>query len=104
LDRPRDPGSRDRARGARSRRRARPAAGAALARRRRRDSDQPGGIEQLEDRVRPPEDRGSDELAAHQAEHVAVTRVAGSDPDAVAAGDSTHKWQEVLREAEDPGP
>ena len=43
--------------------------------------DEARGVEQLELRRRLAEDRVGDELAAREAEHVAVARVAGGDPE-----------------------
>src|SRR5206468_12738234 len=39
-----------------------------------------------------------------EAEDVSVTRIAGGDPYALVAGHRSNQWQQVLRQAEDPGP
>ena len=54
--------------------------------------------------ARLTEHRVRDELAAGETEHVAVPRVAGGDPEPVAAGHAADERQHVLREAEDAGP
>ena len=61
-------------------------------------------IEEVELGLAAPEHGLSDELAAREAEHVAVARVAGCDPHAVATGDRAGERQVVFRHAEDPGP
>jgi hypothetical protein len=53
-------------------------------------SQQPRGVEQLELRRRASEDRLRDELAAEQAEHVAVAGVAAREPRSFLARDPTH--------------
>ena len=135
LDRPRDPGSRDRARRARAAGRARPAVDRALTGRPALRGNGHGSAwhgdrftqHVIEGRGTPPRaahgaqpnragsnssssrralarDRVGDELAAGEAEDVAVTRVAGGDPDAVAAGHPPGERQHVRRRAPDPGP
>ena len=59
--------------------------------------EQPRRIEQLELWRRRAEDRLRDELAAGEAQHVAVARVAGGDPDAVPARDPADEREAVLR-------
>ena len=51
-----------------------------------------------------PEHRRRDQLAAGEAEHVAVTRVAAGHPDVVEPRDATDDRQEVHHHAEDAGP
>src|SRR5713101_5263473 len=66
--------------------------------------EQPGRSEELERNVIPCEDRRRDELAAHEAENVAVARIAGGDPRAVVTGDSPDERKQILRQPEDPSP
>jgi hypothetical protein len=63
-------------------------------------SEQPGGVEQVEVGRVATEDRVRDQLAAHESEHHAVTRVAGAHPEPVLAGHATHDRHEVRYEAE----
>src|SRR5205085_1592925 len=60
--------------------------------------------EQLQQRVRLTEHRLRDEVAAHEAEDVAVTRVAAGDPRVLVTGHAADDRQEVEDEPEDPGP
>jgi hypothetical protein len=51
-----------------------------------------------------PEHRLRDELAAHQAEYVAVAGVAAGNPDVLLAGNAADDREEIHHQAEQTGP
>ena len=80
LHGPRDPGPRDRPRGAAQVGRDGPPPARAVDG--VSDAEQPGGLEEVEQRIAVAEDRPGDEAAAREAEDVAVAGVAAGDPGA----------------------
>src|SRR2546425_13283567 len=62
------------------------------------------GVEHVEQRMHVVEHRFRDQIAACEAEHVAVTGVAARDPHAVGAGHAAGERQVVAHDAEDAGP
>src|SRR5207247_563688 len=67
-------------------------------------AEQPGRLEQRQQGRLASQDRLCDQLAAHEAERVAVSRVAAGDPDPLPAGKRPDHGQEVEHEPEDPCP
>src|SRR5262249_37761352 len=70
----------------------------------RSSAEEPGRIEKCELRHFVSEDRVGDELAAEEAENIAVARVATRDPDLVFTRHTPDDRQEVHDQAEKAGP
>src|SRR5262245_61028855 len=67
-------------------------------------NEQTLGVEELQHRLLPAENRRRDELAAHEPQHVPVAGVAARDPGAVVLRETPDDRQEVEHEPEDAGP